>query len=148
MQTEKRNTYLINERRQDRLLDIHPQIRLKLQAPLAIKQQAVCDPRSILPETHICRILAHSLEPIPDRREQVIEVVVVLVFVELTSRIVDVVAAVVAVRLKDAPSSEHLMLLMTGILFLFLQWLDCGRLLVRNQVKTSKKSVRESILTA
>jgi uncharacterized membrane protein len=75
-------------------------------------------------------------------------VVVVLVFVELTSRIVDVVAAVVAVRLKDAPSSEHLMLLMTGILFLFLQWLDCGRLLVRNQVKMSKKSVRESISTA
>ena len=71
--------------------------------------------------------------------------VVVLVIVELTSRIVDVAAAVVAVRLEDAPSSEHLMLLMAGILFLFLQWLDCGRLLVRNQVKTSKKSVRESI---
>jgi hypothetical protein len=95
----KKNMYLINKCRQDNLPYVHSQIKLKLQAPFTIRQQVLCKPRPILPETHIGWILTLSPEPILEH--------LALAILELASQITDVVAMVVAAKLKDTPCLEE-----------------------------------------
>jgi hypothetical protein len=103
---KKRNADLINERGYDNLPNITPQFGLELQAALAIKQQIFRKPGPIFPEAFVSRIFAHGLEPIADRREQIVEMFFVLSVVELTTGVADLVAAGVAVGLEDVACLE------------------------------------------
>jgi hypothetical protein len=69
---------------------------LNFKLPLLSNSRSLVRSGSILAETLIGGIIAHSLES-PDRREQIIKVVLVLPVVELVARTADMVPAVVAV---------------------------------------------------
>jgi hypothetical protein len=101
------STHLVEQRRQKHLANIHPQIRFELQTPLAIKQQILRQPRPILSEPCIQRILSHRLEPIPDRMEQVVKVTLVLVVVEVSTGFSELVAFRVARWLEDETGLEE-----------------------------------------
>ena len=62
----KRNRYLICKSRDDNTLNIIPQISLKIQTALAIEQEILREPRSILPRSTIGRIFAHGPELVLD----------------------------------------------------------------------------------
>lgn len=94
-------THLINDRWQDNLSDVHPKLRLPLEAALGVEQQVLGEPRPILSEALVERVIAHGAEPVTGAVDEIVKVTLVLVVVELTSRIAQAVRLVVAVWLKD-----------------------------------------------
>jgi hypothetical protein len=103
----QRETHLIRQRRQINLPNIAPQLRLEFQAPLRIEQQVPRQPRPVLAEALIKRVVAHRAEPVADGREEVVEVPLVLLVVELAARLLQLVPGVVALRLEDVAGVEE-----------------------------------------
>src|SRR5882762_1069761 len=96
-------THLIQKRRQNHLPDIHPQVRLKLQAPLTITQQIPRQPRPILFELFIHGVLAHGFEPVTNGVEEVVEVGFIFPVIESAAGVADLVTAGVTRGFEDVP---------------------------------------------
>jgi hypothetical protein len=95
------DSYLVHQRRHNDFPDIGPERSFEFQTSFGVKQQVLCQASPVLAETLIERVVPHCLEPVPDRREEVVEIVPVLVVVEMTSRFFKFVAGFVALRFEN-----------------------------------------------
>lgn len=85
--TNEAGSYLVDKGRYNDLHNITPKLRFKL--PLLSNKMA-------LVEALVEWIIAHSLEPVSDRGEEVVKATFVFTTVELTARLTNGVTAVVA----------------------------------------------------
>ena len=84
---------------QDNFADVHPELRLPLEAALGIKQQVMGKTRPVLAEALIERIVAHGAEPVARPVDEVVEVRLVLVVVEAAALLAETVGLIVALGL-------------------------------------------------
>lgn len=99
--------HLVNQRRHDHLPYIIPQLGLKLQTPLRVKQQILRQPRPVVPKALIEPVLPHRRKPRPRPLKQIIKVRLVPPVVKLAPALNQPIRILVAPVLQDEPGFEQ-----------------------------------------
>jgi hypothetical protein len=97
----------LNESGHNDLANVIPEFALELEGSLAIEEKVLGEASPVFTELLIDWIITHSLEPVADAVEEVVEVGAVLLVIELATGLADTLSMTIAVRLKDVTGLEE-----------------------------------------